>query len=71
MASKKPNIIASEEGEAIVLSAEQQVTAIITGGILGGMIARLKPYEKLTVGEVQNALSQSKALIDNILKVKN
>lgn len=49
------------------LTPKQHVTAIIAGGIIGGLLARTKPYETLDLHKAAETLGMCDTLVDMIL----
>lgn len=49
------------------LTPKQHVSAIIAGGIIGGMLARTKPYETLDLHKAAETLGMCNTLVDMIL----
>lgn len=49
------------------LTPRQEITAIIAGGIIGGMLARTKPYETLDLHKAAETLGMCDTLVDMIL----
>lgn len=53
--------------ERIGLTPRQEITAIIAGGIIGGMLARTKPYETLDLHKAAETLGMCDTIVDMIL----
>lgn len=53
------------------LTPLQHVTAIIAGGVVGGMLARTKPYEVLDLHKVAETIGMCAQLADLILAIDN
>lgn len=49
------------------LTPRQEITAIIAGGIIGGLLARTKPYETLDLHKAAETLGMCDTLVDMIL----
>jgi hypothetical protein len=71
-------VAASGEDPGTILTAErlgltplQHVTAIIAGGVVGGMLARSKPYETLDLTKVAETIGMCAQLADLILDLED
>lgn len=71
-------VTASGEDPGTILTAErlgltplQHVTAIIAGGVVGGMLARIKPYETLDLTKVAETIGMCAQLADLILDLED
>lgn len=53
------------------LTPLQHVTAIIAGGVVGGMLARIKPYETLDLTKVAETVGMCAQLADLILDLED
>ena len=49
------------------LTPRQEITAIIAGGIIGGLLARTKPYETLDLHKAAETLGMCDTIVDMIL----
>ena len=49
------------------LTPRQEITAIIAGGVISGILARTKPYEMLDLRKAAEAIGMCDTLVDMIL----
>ncbi|WP_417006555.1 hypothetical protein [Akkermansia sp.] len=53
--------------ERLGLSPRQHITAIITGGVISGILARTKPYEMLDLRKAAEAVGMCDSIVEMIL----
>lgn len=51
------------------LTPRQQVTAIIAGGVISGLLARSKPYDQMDLHKAAETLGMCHKIIDMILSM--